>query len=293
MTVEVVETVAPAATEAPAVTEAPKVEDKPAEKPADPPKPKPGEFARKAAMERERIQKAAAEKAGAEEAAKAKAEARELRSRLDAYEKRRGEYAKNPLQALTDMFPGMEPVKAFELLAETARNSGKAPVQAETYALQQRLDAMEKQRVADLEAQKQAAEQAQRQQAEAAEKAFRAEVADFVKANAETYELTALYGQADAVYAVIEAEYAKSGKIISSKEASEKVEAKLEELVEKATSAKKVSAKMAAKFKPADPAPKTLSNDLATQVSTERPSAASTEAERMRRAAEALSKFGI
>lgn len=285
----VVETPAPAATEAPAV-EAPPAPPTP-EKAPD--KPRPGEFAKKAAAERARVAAAAADKGAKEEAEKARAEARSLQEKLETLEKRRAGYVKNPLQALLDAFPGMEPVRAFEMIAEAAKNHGKPPVQAETYELQQRLDRVEAQRQADLEAQKSEREKAVREQAQAAEKAFRSEVSDFVKENAGEYELTALYDQHAAVYAVIEAEYAKTGKILPTKEAAAKVEAKLEELVEKSLAAKKVAAKIAAKAKPAeDPAPRTLSNDLATQVTTER-SPAATEAERMARAAKALEKFGI
>jgi hypothetical protein len=184
-----------------------------------------------------------------------------------------------------DAYPGMEPAKAFELIGEAARNHGKAPVQAETYALQQRLDQMEAQAKAERQAAQEESQKSRQAQAQAAETAFRAEVSDFVKENAETYELTALYEQADSVYAVIEAVYAETGKIISTKEAAEKVEAKLEEMADRALKTKKVSAKI----KPPEPAtPKTLSNDLAQSSFG---GAAKSEQERMARAMAALDKL--
>jgi hypothetical protein len=290
MSVDAVETPAPAVESTPAVEAPPE-----APKATEPPKPRPGEFARKAAAERERVQRANADKASAEDAKAARAEAAELKARLADIEKRRSSYTQNPLQALQDAFPGMDPVKAYELIAESARNHGKAPVQAETYALQQRLDAMEAQRKADLEAQTKASQQSAREQAQAAEAAFRSEVADFVKENAETFELTALYEQTDAVYATIDAHYEKTmrdtgkGEILPTKKAAELVEAKLEELVAKAMKAKKIAAKLP---KEPDPTPKTLSNDLSQQT-TFVTGPAKSEQERMARAMAALEKLGV
>jgi hypothetical protein len=285
----VVETAAPAVEATPAPVEG----EKPPEKaPEAPTKPKPGEFARKAQAERERVQKANAGKAEHEEFQRTRQERDALKAEIEKISARRQTYLQNPVQVLMDAFPGMEPAKAFEIIGDAARNHGKAPVQTETYALQQRLDAMEAQRKADLEAQQAERQRIAQEQARAAESTFRAEIADFVKENAETYELTALYEQQDAVYEVIDAHFRQTqsetgkGEILSHKKACELVEAKLEEMADRALKTKKVSAKI----KPPEPAtPRTLTNDLAQSSFG---NAAKTEAERMARAMAALDKLG-
>ena len=285
-----VETPAPVAAAEVPPTEPVKAEEK---APEAPPKPRPGEFARKAAAERERVQRANAGKAEKEEFEKTRQERDALKAEIEKFTSRRQSYISNPIQVLLDAYPGMEPAKSFELIGEAARNHGKAPVQAETYALQQRLDAMEAQRKADQEAQQAAHQKSLEAQAQAAETAFRQEVADFVKEHAETYELTALYDQADAVYAVIDAHFEKTreetgkGEILSTKAAAEKVEAKLEEMADRAMKTKKISARI----KPPDPAPRTLTNEMAIP-STFATSAKSDE-ERIQRAKAALEKLGL
>jgi hypothetical protein len=261
-------------------------EPAPTEKP--PEKPKPGEFAAKAKAEREKVQRVQAEKARAEELTQAKAERDALKAKIAEQEERRKGYVKNPVQALMDSFPGMDPAKAAELIMETARNGGKAPVAAETYELRQRLDEMESKREAEAKAQQEERQAQAKAQAQAAETAFRSEVSDFVKEHAETYELTALYDQHAAVYEVIEAVYSETGKIISTKEAAEKVEAKLEEMADRAMKTKKIAAKFRA---PEDKGPRTLTNDMAIPATLTGP--AKSEQERMDRARLALEKLGI
>jgi hypothetical protein len=256
--------------------------------PEAPPKTRPGDFARKAAAEREKVQKAQAEKARSEELTTTKAERDALKAKIAEIETRRQGYVKNPVQVLMDAFPGMEPAKAFELIGEAARNNGKAPVSAEVYALQQQMEADKAERLKAAEDEKSERQRAAQEQAQAAETAFRSEVADFIKENAETYELTALYDQHASVYAVIEATYAETGKIMPTKEAAEKVESKLEEMADRALKTKKIGAK----FKAPEPeTPKTLTNEMA--IPSTFGGAGKNEEERMQRARAALEKLGL
>jgi hypothetical protein len=286
---DAVEAPAVAAVAEAAPTEPAKAEEK---APEAPPKPKPGDFARKAAAERERVQKAQAGKAEHEEFQRTKAERDALKAEIEKANARRQTYIQNPVQVLMDAFPGMEPAKAFEIIGEAARNHGKAPVQTETYAIKQELEAMKAQAAAEKEAAQVEAKKAQEAAAKETETAFRAEIAEFVKEHAETYELTALYEQSAAVFEVMDAHFRATfdpetgkGEILTKKQAAEKVEAHLEGLGEKMLKAKK----MAAKLKPAEPeTPKTLTNDLAQSTFS---GSAKTEQERMARAMAALAKF--
>lgn len=281
--------VEPAPAAAPPVAEAPKPEPVAEPAAADPSKPKPGDFAAKAKAERERVQAAQAGKALQAERDALKTQLDTARGELDKITQRRQSYVQNPVQALMDAFPGMEPIKAFELISEAAK-TGKTPPSAETYALQQRLEEMDRKLSAKVDADEKAQRQAAADQAKQTEAQFRQEIADFVKENAETYELTSLYQQEDTVFAVIDEHWRKTkeetgeGEILTKKAAAELVEKRLEELADKALKSKKIGAKLKAE------PPKTLTNDLATKTTAE--GRGMSERERMARAAEAIDRLG-
>lgn len=267
----------------PVETEPKATETQPAAPPKaeEPPKPKLGEFARKAAAERERVKAANEAKERAAEVERLRAEKAD-REKADAA--RRATYLQNPLQALMDAFPGIEPVKAFEMLAEAAKNGGKTPISAEVARLQQEVAETRRNVEESLKAQKEEAQRAAQEAQERAEAQFREEIGTFLESNADEFELTNLYGMTNLVYATIEEHFQQTKKVMPIKEAAKKVEEYLEGEAEKALKTKKLSAKL----KPAEPAkepPKTLSNDL-KQGAPAKP--AMTEAERMARAAAAL-----
>jgi len=251
--------------------------EKPPEGTPEPPKapepPKSDRFARLAKAEQQRVAKEQALKVQESTLAKRQAD-------LDAWETRRKGYAQNPLQALMDAFPGMEPVKAFELIAEAAKNGGKPGASADTYAVRQELAEFKAQQAkATEEAQKlQAA--ASEQAAKEAEAAFRDQITEVVDANPDDFELTKLYGQTSLVYATIEEAHQRTGKIMPIKEAAALVEKYLEGEAEKALKTKRIQAKLAPQ-----PGTRTLSNDLAQGGSQRGPM---TEQERMARALAAL-----
>lgn len=135
--------------------------------------------------------------------------------------------------------------------------------------------------------------QSESQQAKAIED-FKTSINDYVIQNADTYELISLHEAQGLIYDTISAHYEQtkeegSPKILSTKEASDLVEAYLEERVEKSIATKKLQAKL----KPADEqkkesavqafTSKTLNNSVTSSSGTAR-SPARDEAERIQRA---------
>jgi hypothetical protein len=259
-------------------------------KPADAPvKPKLGDFARRATAERAKVLASQAEKARDERAIRAESERDALKARISEIEERRQGYIQNPIQVLMDAFPGMEPAKAFEIISDAARNNGKAPVQAETYAIKRELEAIKATALAEKEASQAEARKATEARAKETETAFKAEISEFIKENSETYELIALYEQSAAVFEVMDAHFRATfdpatgkGEILTKKQAAGKVESHLEGLGDKMLKAKKIAAKIQSQ---ATPSTKTLTNDLAQGA---RSTPALTDKERLARAIAAM-----
>lgn len=126
--------------------------------------------------------------------------------------------------------------------------------------------------------------------------AFRAEVASFVQADSEKYELINQYGQQGLVADTIEEHFAATNKVLSNSEAAEMVERYLEAEAEKLVTTKKFKSKYMSAHQPpkdeeaqdAPSPPKTLSNSLTSSSSFTGP--ARTDAERTARAIAAMDR---
>lgn len=119
---------------------------------------------------------------------------------------------------------------------------------------------------------------------------FKEQTHAFIESNADKYELTNLYGQADLVIATIESHYEKTQKegkpkVLSQAEAADLVEKYLEAELDKATKTKKFQARTAAPVAPGKE-PTTTRTISAAQPSTMKPTGgpARTEEERLARA---------
>lgn len=101
---------------------------------------------------------------------------------------------------------------------------------------------------------------------------FASEVVDYVKANAEKYELIELYGSHDLVPQLIEAEHQKTGKLLSAVDAADKVEEFLASQASKALNSRKLKAQQQQPDKRNEPQQRrTLSNDMTVSAQAARP----------------------
>ena len=260
------------AQEAAAAPETPKTEPVKAEG-------KPGEptvaerFAAMAKRERQMVERDRAIK-------EREAKLAERKAALKAAEERRAGYAQDPLKALSDMGLTYEDLtkRVLDKTDPSAQQSMAIRQLGEQVEQAKREAAAAKEAIAKAQAEREAAE------AERAKAGFKAEVTSHIKANADKYELVSLYGQEGLVYATIEAEYERSGEMLTVDQAAEKVEKYLEAEAEKALKAKK----FASKLQP--PAPRPAAPTLTNAV-TPAPAPAKgklTEAERFAAAVAAL-----
>lgn len=233
------------------------------------------------------LQKQRAEIKAAKEAMEAqRAEIEKIRQEIEATKAKKGSYRTNPLSLLEEN--GL----TYKELTDYILNNNTVSTESQIKAIQERLDETEKRREQErLEAQKKAEEQAREREAQVIQE-FRSEISNFIKAKAETFELTALYDGADLVYDTVEEYFEKTGKVLSIPEAVDLVEKYFESQVEKAVKSKKLSSKLSAPSKQQDdikqPAPtRTLSN---TKYTSTTPSLVSpkVESDRMARAMAAL-----
>lgn len=233
------------------------------------------------------LQKQRAEIKAAREAMTAQqAEIEKIRQEIEAAKSKKSSYRTNPLSLLEEN--GL----TYKELTDYILNNNTVSTESQIKAIQDRLDETEKRREQEkLEAQKRAEDQAREREAQVIQE-FRSEISSFIKAKAETFELTALYDGSDLVYDTVEEYFNKTGKVLSIPEAVELVEKYFESQVEKAAKTKKLSSKLAAPSKPQDdtrqPAPtRTLSN---TKYTSSTPSLVSpkVESDRMARAMAAL-----
>lgn len=174
-------------------------------------------------------------------------------------EARRKGYASNPVAALQDAFPGLSAREAYELLTNAILAEGKATPDGQVYQVRQEVEELKRLREEDARRQQEASQKAQEAQRAEAVAEFRAEILDFVKANAETFELCSIYPDEsqDLIYSLIETHYEQTGETMSPKEAAEKAEAYWEGEAMKVAKARKLAGKLG---KPAEEAPKTISN---------------------------------
>ncbi len=180
----------------------------------------------------------------------------------------------------------------YGYLTERALKGDKGDPKAILEHTEKRLSEFEKRQE---EAKKQAEEAAAlkaKEEWEAQLQGFAQSISDFVDENADTYELIKIHDQKALIFDVIQ-EGARRQKVISVKEAAEKVENYLAQQVEKALESKKFKEKFSPVKKEVAPPAKdsgtpTLSNNMST--STPHTSPAITDKERMERALAALNK---
>ena len=205
------------------------------------------------------------------------AQAEEIR----AFQEAKRQAALNPLDALKQL--GL----SYEQITEFVLNDNKPTPNAEVQSVRQELEEFKRQAREEqarvLEQQR--AMQAQEQQQIIEQ--FREEVSEYVSQQAETYELTNLYGGANLVSDVIEEHFKQSGKLLTIPEAAKLVEEHYEDLARKAQQTKKfaVTQKVAStQGQTAAPAPKlgpTLSNDLSASAVSAVPKSQRSDADRI------------
>ena len=182
----------------------------------------------------------------------------------------------------------------YKHITDFVLNDKKVPVDLHVQALKNELDEFKKQQ--QIERQKYVELEKQRiaQEREQTINQFKTEVNAFVKANAESLELTNINDGSNLVYDVIEEHYEKTKQLMPIKEAADLVEKYYEAQAQKLISAKKIASKInGVKSTPekvnAEPAnspqlKRTITNDLSANSSSISSGSKLSEAERMRRA---------
>lgn len=208
---------------------------------AEPPKPAeaPPDEKLQRAIEQEKKLNALRDQAKAE-----RLKLEEERKTLDDLKRRRDLYSKDPASFLRDVFPGIDPLKAVELLGQSV--IGQAAPELQVSAVK---DEAAEARAAVEALRQELAEKDKKTQEEEYNRAvadFKADVKAFVDEHKDAYELTDLYGQHDLVFKAVEDEYKATGKELSLKDAAEKVEKFLEEQASKAFTAKKFAERLKA-----------------------------------------------
>jgi hypothetical protein len=265
---------------------------KPQDSPQDAPPPaaaekKPDEFSSKfaALAKKERLARQTILQAKQREQQLAERE-RLIAERERAWE---DEFRSSPLDALKKRN------LSYEDLTKAALNNGRFEADVEIKNVRDEIskfkleqEQKEKERI---EAQRQAQEQEEAQAIES----YKGRIDQFLKANTEKYELTALYEATDLVFTTIEKNFETTNKVLSTEEACQLVEEYLESELDKTAKTKKFQSKFAsllAKEGEQKPnaqgakAPKTLTNEFNSVSATMLP--AHTENERIKRALAAL-----
>lgn len=141
----------------------------------------------------------------------------------------------------------------YQQLTEAVLSEGQPPTADDRVAkLEAELAADRAERAKNAEQAKLDAAAAARAQDDRAIEAFKGHVSQFVKANAETYELVAAEDATDLVYDVVEAYYAEHKQVLTVEQAAERVEVYLEAEARKKYSGSK---KLASLFQPPPPPP--------------------------------------
>lgn len=200
---------------APPVDEKPVVDEKPAED---------DKFAHKfAALSRKERAVLAKEQALKEKLAK-----------VQEFEDAQAQFEADPLGYIQKRYG-----KDYKYLTDRVLNNNEITPEQKVDEIQKKLDAM--QRAAEEE--KRSAAQKKYEDTIAG---FTAQIGEFIKGNAEVYELTAAQPEAaEIVFNVIEQHHLKTGRIMSTEDAVKAVEAHLEAEAEKLVSLKKIKAKLA------------------------------------------------
>lgn len=169
----------------------------------------------------------------------------------------------NPIEALRALGLSYDDVTKYVL------NENQPTPDLEIKSLRQELEEFKQQARQEQEQTREQQKIAMQREQAAIIEQFRAEVADYVREHAETYELTNLYNGAHLVSGVIEEHFEQTKKLLSNAEAAKLVEEYFEDLARKAQATKKFAVTQQEAARPqvqqAAPAPKlgpTLSNDL-------------------------------
>lgn len=215
-------------------------------------------------------------------AQKLKAREQELAPGIQAienFEKFKAEARANPMLALKEIGVSYDDLTKFVLQGKMPEGSSSEvkAVREEMQRLRQELNEKDKRRQ---ERSKLMADQRVQQEISA----FRQEVGNYIKSNAEKFELINLNEASHLVSQKIESHFAETKQILPTAEAAEAVERYLEDLVDKNTRAKKLADRYNVSEKRTSSAqqPRTLSNEYTSSAPSLLP--ARTEADRMRRA---------
>jgi hypothetical protein len=161
-------------------------------------------------------------------------------AKIERFEKAKGGNAKEALDLL-----GLD----YNQLSEAILQDGKLPPEVHIKKLEDKLSDLEKQREQDKSAQEQEKQKLQAQAEEKAISGFKTEIDTYLKDNKDRYELTHFWEMEDLVFEVIEEHYTRTlnqetgvGKVLSIKEAADKVEEHLEKKFSKAHEVGKIKA---------------------------------------------------
>jgi hypothetical protein len=228
------------------VPEAAAPDAKAPETPAAPPPPSPTKsFAAAARKEKDLQRKREQLKAAEDALAKQQAD---LAQKLKEIEER---YAKpeNPLKALERFGWNYKDATDFAL------NDGQPTPEQIALATREELAAFKAQQVQEKKAAEEAAAKAKVEAEENTVKAFKGQIADFVKTQSAEYELISLHDAHEMIYDVIEEAYNKTGKVLSIKEGADLLEGYFKELAEKALGTRhfKAASKASPEKQPANP----------------------------------------
>lgn len=214
---------------------------------------------------------------------------KQLLQRAEQLEKREQELQiaqTNPLEALKRLGWTHDQLNEFAL-------QNKVPVDKNVQDIRREVEDLKRQSQQEkIEAAEYAAKAA-KQEAEETIQEFKQSVNEFIASKPDDYELLNTYGEQELVHAIIEQHWAKTHKVMEREEACKIAENYLEELIEKGTKTKKLSAKLQAKVQTPDKPgvkreeSKTLTNNLNTSTPSLLP--AKTEQDRLQRAMAALS----
>ncbi len=215
------------------------------------------------------------------------AELKAQQSKVSEYEAARKAAAQNPVKALEAL--GL----TYEQLTQFLLNGNKPTPELEIASVKQEIERLRNETALKEKAAREAQEQAARAEYQRTLSEFNAEINDYVKSNADKYELTAMYQGESIVQATIEQHFNNTKKILSIQEATELVEKYFEEQVAAAQKTKKFQAKSQPKEggqPKGEQAAKTSSPTLANELTSSAPSLlpAKTESDRLRRAMAAL-----
>lgn len=210
---------------------------------------------------------------------------------IENFEKFKREVKNNPMLALEELGITYNQLTEYVL-------QGKMPNKAELeYAeLRQELASIKQEREDERKKATEDSKKANEVNVQQTISEFQVEIGDYIKKNAEKYELITQYDTANLVFQTIEKQFAEEKRLLTIEEASDLVEKYLEEQVEKAISTKKFKARVQPQSPKEDvkqkPSSQQQSAQLTNQMTSSAPSflPAKTDQDRINRALAALSK---